>query len=82
MPGYICFTTSLLRAVSLRKTSILLVYELSSPFLFSLPCVRSRELLQSFLIILGPGGFLHQRIAMKHPMVQCVASIEASLAVT
>ena len=41
-------------------------FELSSSFLFSLPCVRSHELLQSFLIILGPGGFLlHERIAMK-----------------
>ena len=57
-----------LRAVSLSKTpitSILMGYAFSSPFLFSLPCVHSRELLQSFLIILGLGGFRHERIAIK-----------------
>ena len=40
-------------------------YELSSACSFSLLCVRSRLLLQSFHIILGPGGFPHERIAMK-----------------
>ena len=34
-------------------------------FFFSLPCIRSRTLLQSFLIILGPGGFFHERPAMQ-----------------
>ena len=47
------------------NTSIPSGYELSSFCLFSLPCVRSRESLQSFLIILGPDGFPHERIAMK-----------------
>ena len=32
---------------------------------FLVTCVRSRVLLQSFLMILGPGGFPHERIAMK-----------------
>ena len=41
----------------LSKTSIPLGYELSSFCLFSIPCVRSRELLLSFLKILGSGGF-------------------------
>ena len=53
------------RAVSLSKTSIPLGFELSSPRLLSLPCVRSRELLQSFLMILGPDGFTYGRTAMK-----------------
>ena len=44
-------------AVSFTKTSIPLEWELSSPRLFSLPCIRTRELLQNSLMILGPSGF-------------------------
>ena len=54
----------LFRAVSLSKT-IPLGYELSALCPFSLPCVRSRVLLQRFHMILGPGGFHQERIAMK-----------------
>ena len=41
------------------------VYELSSFCLFSLPCVRSRELLQSLLKILVQVISPHERMAMK-----------------
>ena len=63
-------------AVSLSKTSIPLGWELSSHRLFSLPCIRTRELLQNFLMILGPGGFHRERIAMKqHIMITCWAKL-------
>ena len=52
-------------AVSLTKTSIPLGRELSSPRLLSLPCIRTRELLQNSLMILGPGGVPRESIAMK-----------------
>ena len=54
-----------LRAVSLSKTSILLVYELSSPVHFSSPCVRSRELVLSFLNNSGSRWLSLEGIAMK-----------------
>ena len=37
--------------------AVFLGHELSSFYLFSLPCVRSRELPESFRLILGLGGF-------------------------
>ena len=55
-------------AVSLTKTSIPLEQELSSPRLFSIPCIRSRELLQKFLMFLGPGSFHRERIATKQQL--------------
>ena len=41
-----------------------------------LPCVRSREFLQNFLMILGPGGFHRERIAMKQQIkITCWAKL-------
>ena len=52
---------SFFRAVAVSKPSTTApVYELSSPCFFSLRRVRLRMMLQSFSIILGPRGFLHE----------------------